>query len=255
MTDRFDLAGRVALITGAGGGLGSGFARILAGAGAQVVLCGRREAPLNAVAETIAAAGGDAAVVPMDVTDAASVAAGFDAAEARFATVDLTVANAGVAQPGPALELDEAAWLKTIEVNLNGCWRVAVETARRLVAAGQGGAIINVSSILGQRVAKTVAPYAASKAALDQLTRSLSLEWARYNIRVNALAPGYIATDMNREFFASHAGQQIIKRIPQRRLGAVDDLAGPLLLLAADAGRYMTGATLVVDGGHLQSSL
>lgn len=255
MTDRFDLSGRVALITGGGGGLGRGFARTLAQSGARIVLCGRRAEPLEDAAAMIREHGGEAQPVTMDVTDADSVRAGFDSAEQHFGTVDVAVCNAGVAIPSAAIEMEESAWLKTIDVNLNGCWRVATECARRLAAAQKPGSIINITSILGQRVAGFVSPYATSKAGLEQLTRSLALEWAKLGIRVNALAPGYIATDINREFFESEAGQKMIKRIPQRRLGEVDDLAGALLLLASDASRYMTGSTITVDGGHLQSSL
>lgn len=255
MREYFSLENRVAVVTGAGGGLGSCFAEILADAGARVALCGRRRAPLEKTAEAINAAGGHAVIVPLDVTDAGSIKTGFDSIEAHLGVVDIAVCNAGVAKPSLALEMSEADWSRTIEVNLSGCWRIAQESARRLKAAGQGGAIINVSSILGHRVAPALAAYAASKGALEQLTRTLALEWARDNIRVNALAPGYIETDMNREFFESEPGQKMIRRIPQKRLGQPRELAAPLLLLASDAGSYMTGSTLVVDGGHLQSSL
>ncbi len=256
MQDVFNLDGRVALVTGAGGGLGQGFARLLAGAGARVVLTGRRQAPLEALAESINDGNdGAAGVAAIDVSDADSVGAAFDAAEAQYGTVDIVICNAGVASAELSLTLADDDWARVVETNLTGCWRVANEAAKRLVAAEKPGSIVNITSVLGHRVAKAVAPYAASKAGLEQLTRSLSLEWARHGIRVNAIAPGYIETDINREFFTTEPGQAMIKRIPQRRLGQAEDLDGALLLLASDASRYMTGSTIVVDGGHLQSSL
>lgn len=228
---------------------------MLASAGARVVPGARRRQAVEALADEIRKAGGDAYAVDLDVLDARSVEGAFDAAESRYGTVDIVVNNAGVASGERALEVDEATWDRVIDTNLKGAWRVARTAARRMVDAGREGSIINVVSILAFRVAGGVSPYAASKAGLLQLTRAMALEFARYRIRVNAIAPGYFTTDMTREFFDSEAGEAMIKRIPQRRPGEPADLDGALLLLASNASAYMTGSTLVVDGGHLLSSL
>jgi NAD(P)-dependent dehydrogenase (short-subunit alcohol dehydrogenase family) len=251
----FDVSGKTALVTGASSGLGEHFARTLAGAGANVVLAARRLDRLQTLSRQIESTGGVALAVAMDVTDADSVRAGFDVASRTLAPVTIVVNNAGVAISGPALELRHTDWDAVIDTNLKGAWLVTQEAARRLMAVSLGGSIIKIGSVLAFRVAGHTAPYAVSKAGLVQLTRVLALEWARHNIRVNAIAPGYIETDLNREFLASAAGQALIKRIPQRRPGTPEDLDGALLLLASQASRYMTGATLVVDGGQLQSTL
>lgn len=250
-----DLKSKTALVTGAYSGLGRHFAGLLAGAGARVALCGRRTELGHEVAEAIRQQGGQACVVPMDVTRPDSVQAAIDAAASELGPLDIVINNAGVALSEPALDISEQAWTGLIDVNLNGAWRVAQASARHFRAQGRSGSIVNIASILGQRVASHVAPYAAAKAGLLHLTRALALEWARHGIRVNALAPGYIATDLNREFFASPAGEALIKRVPQRRLGQPQDLDGPLLLLASDASAFMTGSVIDVDGGHLASSL
>jgi NAD(P)-dependent dehydrogenase (short-subunit alcohol dehydrogenase family) len=252
---RFSLTGRVALVTGASGVLGGRFAETLAGAGAAVVLAARRVEPMERLRDRIVEAGGKAAVVALDVTDAGSVAAAFDAAEDAHDTVDVVVNNSGIAEPGSALQQSDGDWSRLFAVNLDGARRVAVEAARRLVAAKRPGAVVNVASILGLRQGAGVTAYAASKAALIQLTRQHALEWARHGIRVNALAPGYVETDLNRDFFASEHGQAMVRRIPQRRLGQPAELDGPLLLLASEAGSFMTGSVLVADGGHLVSPL
>jgi NAD(P)-dependent dehydrogenase (short-subunit alcohol dehydrogenase family) len=250
----FRLDGKRALVTGASSGLGRHFAHILAGAGADVALAARRLDRLDAVAGEIAAVGGTAIAVEMDVTRVDSIRRGVDWVEKGLGPVDIVVNNAGVALTKPALDIDEDDWDRLVDTNLKGAWLVARETARRMQAHG-GGAIINIASILGLRVAGGVAPYAIAKAGLVQMTKVLALELARHQIRVNALAPGYIETELNHAFFASPVGQALIKRIPQRRLGALNDLDGPLLLLASGASRYMTGSVVVVDGGHLVSSL
>ena len=247
-TSLFSLAGSTALVTGASGALGAHFARVLHGAGARVALAARRVEATRALAEEL---GAGAAAVALDVTDAAGVAAAFDAAEAALgAPCDIILNNAGIAVTRPALQQTEQDWDSVLAVNLRGCFLVATEGARRLVAAKRGGAVVNIASIGGLRILQGVVGYTASKAGLVQMTKQFAVEWARYGIRVNALCPGYVETPINREFFASEAGQAVVKRVPQRRLGQPADLTGALLLLASPAGAHMTGATMVVDGGH-----
>ncbi|MDQ2104697.1 SDR family NAD(P)-dependent oxidoreductase, partial [Azospirillum isscasi] len=214
----------------------------------------RRESLDAAVAE-IAAAGGRAIPIPLDVTDAASVRNGVREAASALGGLDILVNNAGTTVSKAALDHGEDDWDRVIDTNLKGAFLTAQETARVMKEQGRGGSIVNIASILGLRVAGHVAAYAASKAGLVQLTKALALEWARHGIRVNALAPGYMETDLNRDFLATDAGQALIRRVPQRRLGRLADLDGPLLLLCSDASAYMTGAVVPVDGGHLVGTL
>jgi NAD(P)-dependent dehydrogenase (short-subunit alcohol dehydrogenase family) len=252
MPDRFDLHGRTALVTGASAGFGRHFAKTLANAGAAVVVAARRRAPLEELVGEILATGGRATAVDMDVTDGASIAAAFASAPGP---IDVVVNNAGISVVKPPLDLDEAGWDAVVNTNLRGAWLVAQAAARALVAAKRPGRIINITSIVGLRPIGHLAPYAAAKAGLIHLTRTLAMEWARHDIQVNAIAPGYVETDLNREFWSSPAGKRLIERIPQRRLGRLTDLDGPLLLLTSDAGAFMTGSVLVVDGGHTVASL
>ncbi|RKH46055.1 SDR family NAD(P)-dependent oxidoreductase [Corallococcus sicarius] len=252
----FSLEGRRALITGASGGLGLHFAGVLARAGAEVVLAARSANKLAAEVEHLRASGARAHAVSLDVTRSESVQAGVAEAE-RLAggVLDVLVNNAGVSGEHFFLQVEEPEWDAVIDTNLKGAWLVARAVARRLVEAGTPGSIIHIASILGLRVGGSVSPYCASKAGLIHLTKAMALELARHRIRVNALAPGYIETDLNRGFFESDAGQKMKARIPFRRLGLMRELEGPLLLLASEAGSYMSGSVLEVDGGHLCSTL
>jgi NAD(P)-dependent dehydrogenase (short-subunit alcohol dehydrogenase family) len=255
MSDLFGIEGAHVLVTGGSSGLGRFFATFLAQRGARVTVAARRAEALAKTVDDISAAKGKAQSVVMDVTNAASIETALDTAEARLGPIQIVINNAGVTATRPALQQDEADWDKVIDTNLKGVWLVAQAVGRRMVAHKVKGSIVNVASILGLRVASSVAPYAISKAGVVHMTKALALEWARYGIRVNALAPGYFETELNDDFFQEAAGQELIKRIPQRRLGELRELEGPLLLLASEAGSYMTGSVIVADGGHVVSTL
>jgi NAD(P)-dependent dehydrogenase (short-subunit alcohol dehydrogenase family) len=250
-----DLSGKSILVTGASSGLGRHFAAALARSGANVVAAARRAEELQKLVGEIGASGGKAYAVTMDVTDVASVKAGVAEALRLAGGLDGLVNNSGVTETVTLLEQAEDGWDRVLDTNLKGAWAVATELARHWVAARKVGAIVNIASVLALRQGGQLSAYATSKAALVQLTKQMALEWARHGIRVNALAPGYIETDLNRSFFQSEAGQAMLKRIPQRRLGQSSDLDGALTLLLSDAAGYITGAVLAVDGGHLVSSL
>ena len=248
--DRFSLQGRTALVTGASSGLGRHFAQVLSRAGANVVLAARRLDRLQSLANEIEGKGGKALAVALDVTNPASVRSAFETA-GTLGPVTILVNNAGVPSGSFFTKTSEEEWRSVLAVNLDGVFRVGQEAARRMVAHGAGGSIINIASILGFGVTKTLSAYAASKAAVVSLTKSMALELARDRIRVNALAPGYFATEFNVEYLASEAGRRMMARVPMARAGAVEELDGPLLLLASDAGAFMTGSVVTVDGGHL----
>lgn len=256
MADRFDLGGRVALITGASSGLGKHFAGILAQAGAKVVLAARRLDRLETLAAEIEAAGGEALPVAMDVTEAGQIQAGLEATIERFdGPADIIINNSGLSRENWFTQMDEADYDLVMDTNVKGVWLVARTFAGALAKAGKPGSMINIASVAGLRVGHTMAAYCASKAACDHMTRAMAIEMARYGVRVNAIAPGYFKTEINDDFLYSDEGEKMRRRIPMRRFGQHDELSGPLLLLASDAGSFMTGSTIVVDGGHQWASL
>ncbi|GGC94044.1 SDR family NAD(P)-dependent oxidoreductase [Halopseudomonas salina] len=253
---RFDMTGKTALITGASSGLGEHFARVLAAAGARVVVAARRAERLDKLVQDLQAQGFAALAVTMDVTDSDSIDAGFRQAEQQFGGVDVLINNAGIGEGVPFLKMTEGNWRSMLDTNLDGAWRVAHRAAVAMAESGRGGNIVNIASILGLRVGQGLSHYAVAKAGVVQLTKAMAIELARDNIRVNAIAPGYFRTEMNNDYFESEKGQEYIKqKVPMRRLGLLEELSGPLLLLASEAGSFMTGTVINVDGGHLCNSL
>jgi 3-oxoacyl-[acyl-carrier protein] reductase len=246
----FDLSGQVALVTGASSGLGVRFAEVLAANGAAVVLAARRLERIETVRARIEAAGGRAIAVAADVTDRAAMRAAFDAAEKAFGTVTVLINNAGVAHSDRAVEIGEEEWRRVLDTNLDAVFFWAQEAARRMLSAKKAGAIVNIASILAFRVGKGVVAYTVAKAGVVQLTKALALELAFKGVRVNAIAPGYVVTEISREWLEGE-GAKMTRDIPAGRFGEERDLDGALLLLASDAGRYINGATIVVDGGQV----
>ena len=246
----FDLTGKVALVTGASSGLGVRFAEVLAQNGAAVALAARRADRLETLKARIEQSGGRAVAIEADVRDRAEMRAAFDTAEKAFGTVTLLVNNAGVAHSGRAVDLAEEEWRRVLSTDLDAVFYWSQEAARRMLAAGKGGAIVNIASVLGLGVDKGVVAYATAKAGVIQLTKALALELAFKGIRVNAIAPGWIVTELNRDYLESDRGKALTREIPIGRFGQERDLDGPLLLLVSDAGRYVTGATIVADGGQ-----
>jgi NAD(P)-dependent dehydrogenase (short-subunit alcohol dehydrogenase family) len=251
MPDLFDVTGEVVLITGASQGLGRQFARVLSARGAAVALAARQTGKLKSLEEEIKARGGRAVAVEMDVTHHASIVAALDAAEAALGPVTVLINNAGIAVEKPAVEQSEADWDAVIGANLKGAYFTSTEMARRMIARKQEGNIVNVASVLGFGVMKFLSPYTISKAGLVQATKAMALELAGSHIRVNAIAPGYIDTEINHHFWSTPGGEKLTKRIPQRRVGTESDLDGAIMLLASSASRYMTGSVITVDGGFL----
>jgi NAD(P)-dependent dehydrogenase (short-subunit alcohol dehydrogenase family) len=246
----FDVAGHVALVTGASSGIGQHFAEVLAAAGAKVALAARRADRLAELAREIESRGGQCLPVSCDVTDRESIVAAIGAAEDGLGPLSVLVNNAGVVVSKPLFEHTEADWDHVIDTNLKGAWLTAREFAHHLVERKRPGRIINIASVLGFRTIGQVPAYCAAKAGLIHLTHVLAMELARHRILVNALAPGYVETDFNREFFKTEAGQRLISRIPLKRIAQPEDLDGALLFLASPASAYVTGAVISVDGGH-----
>lgn len=249
--ETFKISHRRALVTGASSGLGEHFAKVLAAAGVEVVLAARRVDKLRAVAEEITSAGGSAHCIEMDVGSSESVTNAFSNIEEIAGGVcDILINNAGIVDGGWFYDASEEEWSNVINTNLLGVWRVAKSAARAMQNAKQPGAIVNLASITGLRPFYFSSAYGTSKAAVNHLTRLMALELSRHKIRVNALAPGYLVTPLNREYLLSEDGEKMKRRIAMRRFADHHELNGALLLLVSDAGSYITGSTIVVDGGH-----
>jgi len=254
--NHLSLEGKIAIITGASSGLGKQFALSMAEAGATVVLTARRMDRLQALAAEIEGNGGQAMPLALDVTDSANIEAVLDAVESKYGCADVLVNNAGIGNTQSFLDMSEASWDAMMDTNLKSVWRFSQAFSKRLIKAEKPGNVVNIASILGLGSAAQLCHYATAKAGVVQLTKVLALELARHQIRVNAIAPGYFCTEMNEDVLTTEKGKAyIVKKVPMRRLGLTQELVGPMLLLASDAGSFMTGAVIAVDGGHVVNSL
>lgn len=255
MRDLFSVTDKHILITGASSGLGEHFAKTLSEHGARVSLAARRIERLQNLVEGIRTTNGRAQAISMDVSESQSVAAGFDEAKSHFGAVDVVINNAGTASRGLAVEVPAEEWLRIIDVNLNGAWYIAQQAGKQMIESGNGGSIINLASIMAYRQKEGLVAYCSSKAGVNHLAHVLALEWATHNIRVNAIAPGYIHSEITEAVLASESGKEMIANIPQQRAGKPEDLDSALLLLCSAASSFMTATTITVDGGHMQTSL
>jgi NAD(P)-dependent dehydrogenase (short-subunit alcohol dehydrogenase family) len=257
MSYPIDLAGRVALVTGASSGLGAQFARVLARSGAAVVLSARRVERLKSLRAEIEAEGGDAHVVPMDVSDPVSIRAGVAHAETEMGAIDILINNSGVSATQKLTEVTPEDYDYVMNTNTRGAFFVAQEVAKRMIARAQGaapgtytgGRIVNVASMAGLRALAKIGVYAMSKAAVVHMTRAMALEWGRYDINVNALCPGYIDTEINHHHWQTEAGQKLIQMLPRKRVGQPSDLDTALLMLCANESRFINGSVIQADDG------
>lgn len=249
-----DLNGKVALVTGASSGLGARFAKILAEAGAQVVLAARRVERLKELRAEIESNGGAAHLVALDVTDYASIKSAIAHAETEAGPIDILINNSGVSSTQRLVDVTPEDYRQVMDTNLQGAFFVAQEAAKRMILRAKGDPtrqhrIINIASVAGLRVLSQIGVYCMSKAGVVQMTKAMALEWGRHGINVNAICPGYIETEINREYFQSEGGQKLIDMLPRKRIGHPEDLDGLLLLLSADESRFINGAIITADDG------
>ena len=250
-TDRFSLQGRTVLVTGASSGMGRHFVDTLADAGARVICAARRKDSVEEAAHAIRERGGQAFAVALDIGNTASVTQAFDAAEKAFGTVDVLVNNAGQIVFAPFPDISDEQWENLFNVNVTGSMRMAREFAKRLIAAGKPGNIVNITSITGQLTKPYLSIYGSAKAALIQFTKQLAIDLLPHNIRANSIAPGYFRTSMVDWYFDSPEGKLEVENLPAKRVGRLEELDGPLLLLTSEAGSYLNGVVLPVDYGHV----
>ena len=257
MSYEIDLSGRVALVTGASSGLGAQFARVLAKAGAGVALAGRRVERLKTLRAEIEAEGGDAHVVPMDVTDPGGIRSGIAHTETEMGTIDILVNNSGVATTQRLVETTPDDFDYVFDVNVRGAFFVAQEVGKRMIARAQGaapgtfigGRIVNIASMAGLRVLGRIGVYAMSKAAVIHMTRAMAFEWGRFGINVNAICPGYIDTEINHMQWETESGRKLIESMPRKRIGEPADLDTTLLMLCANESHFINGAVIAADDG------